>query len=146
MTIDLSPSQARRKWLTENQEHVRRFAGDTIPNFDAKWNALKHSTEYTADTGDFFLPAATNSLQHSILIFNTRHEFAHDPIAVVKTDKLANTTPRTNIPIVVAYDGSHYEHLIPVSEGDILKTINLVDGYTSGKGVAKWDHDHILRL
>ena len=144
MKIDLSPPEARRKWLTESHGQVKLFAGNTIPNFDAQWNALKYSTGYSADTGDYFLPAAANRLKCNILIVNTRHESAHDPIAVVKADKLAEATPRTEVPIVLAYNGSHYEHLIPASEEDIQKTVDMVNLYTSGTDRFKWAHDYTL--
>ena len=80
MTINLSPPQARREWLNEYQVQVRNFAGNTIPNFDAKWVAFKHSTQYNTDTGEYFLLAAASSVRCNILIFNTRHDFAHDAL------------------------------------------------------------------
>ena len=71
MTINLSPPQARRECLNENQVQVRNFAGNTIPNFDAQYNT---------DTGNYFLLAAASSVRCNILIFNTRHDFAHDAL------------------------------------------------------------------
>ena len=41
-------------------------------------------------------------------------------------------------PLVLAYDGKHYEHLIPRSEADIISTTNLVERYTSGQYNITW--------
>ena len=38
----------------------------------------------------------------------------------------------------------HYEHLIPASEGDIQKTVDMVNLYISGTESVKWAHDHTL--
>ena len=57
------------------------------------------------------------------------HKFGHDPIAVICADKLADITPIKPAPIIVAYNGVHYKHLIPAKEGDVLK---LVEKYMSG--------------
>ena len=78
--ISLSSAQARKQWLTENQENVKRFAGDTIFNFDITWEDLKHSTEYNSEAADFFLLAAATSLKRNIVIFNTNHELLTTPL------------------------------------------------------------------
>lgn len=35
----------------------------------------------------------------------------------------------TNIPLVLAHNGNHFESLLPVSDKDIEQTINLVEAF-----------------
>merc|ERR1712074_284141 len=72
-----------------------------------------------------------------ILIFNspwqTDDANANSPISVVSSTQFDPSNERkTEIPIVLLYDGVHFESSIPVSEEDVQETIDLVKKYTSG--------------
>ena len=43
--------------------------------------------------------------------------------------------PNTNIPICLAYNLSHYEELVPLSDHDIDKTVQLCANLLSGKQI-----------
>merc|ERR1712208_236196 len=66
-----------------------------------------------------------------ILIFNTSNQ-AHSPIYVVESSLLCGQPANTEIPICLAYDQSHYEPLVPNTEQDIIKTIDLKKAVVEG--------------
>merc|ERR1712074_313803 len=79
----------------------------------------------------------TNLKAKDILIFNTPWQTddanANSPISVVSSTQFDPSNERkTEIPIVLLYDGVHFESSIPVSEEDVQETIDLVRNYTSG--------------
>ena len=98
-----------------------------MPDFDTTWERLKHNTEYTCEEADLFLFAAATSLRLNILIFNMNHPFAHDPIAVICPQQLTLVSPTIEAPIIVTYNGVHYEHLLPITDEDVLRTIHLIE-------------------
>ena len=137
--INLTPSQARELWLNDTHDIVREFAGEDEADFEIQWNALKYAKIYETKLGDFVMPAIAHTLKHNILIFNTKHMNAHDPIAVVRADQIAGAKAISDIPLVLAYDGTHYEHLIPNCDSDVAKTCELVNKYTLGTYSFNWD-------
>ena len=77
-------------------------------------------------------------MKKDILIINTPWEktnaTAHGPINVVYADGIdARNKRRIEIPIVLAYNGDHFESLIPSSDEDIEKTVQLVEEFKTGK-------------
>ena len=138
--INLTPPQARELWLNDSHDVVREFAGEDKVDFEIQWNTLKYENIYETKLGDFVMPAIAHTLKYNILIFNTRHMNAHDPIAVVRADQIDGSKAITDIPLVLAYDGTHYEHLIPYSDSDVAKTQKLVNEYTSGTYNPNWDN------
>ena len=75
--------------------------------------------------GDLMLPGIACGLQKILLIFNTNPEAPHDPIYVVDPNQF-NIQADSAIPIILAYNQSHYESLHPCTNADILASINLV--------------------
>ena len=66
------------------------------------------------------------------MIFNTNPE-SHSPIYVIKAATLANRSSDIEIPVIMAYDNSHYESLVPNTEEDIRKTIELKNVFLQGQ-------------
>ena len=81
--------------------------------------------------GDLMLLGIACGVRTFILIFNTSLEAPHDPIYVCDPRKFG-VEPDSKIPVVLAYDLSHYESMHPVDQQDTLKTIELVEKYLSG--------------
>merc|ERR1712208_101810 len=50
-------------------------------------------------------------------------------------------TSNTDIPVCLAYNQVHYEGLVPCSEEDILKTVNLTKQFLGGE--YKWTKENI---
>ena len=82
--------------------------------------------------GDLMLPGIACGVRKVLLIFNTNPNTPHDPIYVVNPSDF-NIQPDTEIPIVLAYNMSHYESMEPCSDYDIEATINLVREYQEGR-------------
>ena len=55
-----------------------------------------------------------------------------DPIYIVDPRKF-NVTPDTEVPVILAYNGSHYESLVPQTEIDEKMSVNLVMTYLEGR-------------
>ena len=128
-------NQYRSIWVTD-------MANRTI---DSPWNTLSHQqwmegwrqmlvpgTYERGIFGDLMLPGIACGVRKILLIFNTNPDSPHDPIYVVNPAQF-NVQTDTDIPIVLAYNLSHYESLHPSGEQDIEATINLVKEYEEGR-------------
>ena len=82
--------------------------------------------------GDLMLPGIACGVRKYLLIFNTNSDSPHDPISVIDPSKF-NVKPDTEVPIVLAYNLSHYESMHPYNENDIQTTVNLVKEYLEGR-------------
>merc|ERR1712015_72215 len=91
------------------------------------WRKLIYTNEYDVPyIGNFAIVACAHSLKKDILIFNTPWQTddanANSPISVVSSTQFDPSNERkTEIPIVLLYDGVHFESSIPVSEEDVQK-------------------------
>ena len=90
------------------------------------WNQMLVPGAYERGIfGDLMLPGIACGLRKFILIFNTNPDTPHDPIYVVDPS-IFNVMADTEIPVVLAYNMSHYESMEPCSNDDINATIDLV--------------------
>ena len=81
-----------------------------------------------------------------LLIFNTSLDSPHDPIYVIDPRKFG-VEPDTQIPIVLAYNMSHYESVHPADKSDEEKSVNLVNQYFTGSYMyGKKDLPFLLHL
>ena len=100
-----------------------------------RWNAefeiLKQSRTYEVQLGDLVVPGIAHCTHKNILIFNTSEQ-AHSPIYVIPATKFGGTA-NTDIPVCLAYNQVHYEGLVPSSDVDIAKTIDLTKQFLYGE-------------
>ena len=82
--------------------------------------------------GDLMLPGIACGVRKILLIFNTNLDSPHDPIYVVDPRQF-NVIPDTEVPIVLAYNMSHYEPMNPCTEADNQLTAALVKEYSEGR-------------
>ena len=82
--------------------------------------------------GDLMLPGIACGTRKILLIFNIHPDSPHDPIYVVNPMDF-NVEPNTEIPVVLCYNMSHYENLVPCASEDIQATVNLVKDYQEGR-------------
>ena len=100
---------------------VTNMAKRTI---DGPWNTYSHhdwlegwkqmqipGTYERGIFGDLMLPGIACGIRKILLIFNTNTNSPHDPIYIV-TPAQFNVSPDTDVPILLAYNLSHYESLI----------------------------------
>ena len=107
-------------------------AGMNRNEWQREWDILKHSGNYEFTLGDLIIPTLAHCTSKDILIFNTNPE-SHSPIYVIKAATLANRSSDIEIPVIMAYDNSHYESLVPNIEEDIRKTIELKNVFLQGQ-------------
>jgi hypothetical protein len=97
----------------------------------AKLEKLKMSKDWDCNLGDLMLPGLAVALKKNILIFFTNPKLGNSPICVIAASEFGGEAD-IDIPIVMAYNGSHYEGLLPINEVDIIRTMELVDEYIQG--------------
>merc|ERR1712208_55159 len=97
----------------------------------AEFKILKETRAYEMELGDLIVPGIAHCTRKNILIFNTS-ELAHSPIYVIPASKFGGTA-NTDIPVCLAYNQVHYEGLVPCSNEDIEKTIDLTQQFLNGE-------------
>ena len=122
----------RKMWLTEAAKVVFEYSGISKEEFDLEWEQLKQPYCYECPLGDFVLPAIAHCTRKDVLIFNTSLKGSWDPIYVVQSSEMGNRQANTEIPVLLAYDGVHYEGLVPDTLEDQEKTVILKKTYLSG--------------
>ena len=135
-----SPEYIRRKWLDETENLVFLFCGGgglSRVDFKEEWEKLKQPRAYEYDFADYVLPAIAHCTKKDILIFNTKPDGPFDPIFVVEASKLGGQAANTDIPVLLAYNNAHFESLIPDSDLDQIKTIDLKNLYLSNNYTTK---------
>ena len=106
------------------------FDGPFNPGYsDSEWHAgferLKESNIYEVDFfGDMVIPAIACGLRKELLIFNTNINLPRTPVTLISPSEFG-VEPNSKIPIVLAYDLSHYESLHPIDNDAIQKSIAL---------------------
>ena len=131
----LSISTYRRNWVTDMANRTIESPWNTLSRQDwlEGWSQMLIPGTYERGIfGDLMLPGIACGVRKILLIFNTNTDSPHDPIYVVNPLQF-NVRADTDIPIVLAYNMSHYESLHPCSESDIQETIHLVKSYEEGR-------------
>ena len=112
----------------------------TKSEFMMQWNKLKQPGTYEVQMGDYVLPAIAHCTEKDILIFHSDHNYNHDPISVVEANIIGGRSANTRVPVLLAYNGIHYEGLAPNSHQDLLRTIALKESYLDGTYISKSTH------
>ena len=89
---------------------------------------------WNTDVGDLAIAAIAFTIKKDILIINTSLGISPDDdlISVVEADAFGTGEKYSDIPVLLAYDGYHYESLLPRTDSDIKRTVELRDLYLSG--------------
>ena len=134
-SLPFSSDHYRRIWMTDFKN---RTANDKTLNiysprqWEDGWNEMMESGVYERGFfGDLMIFGIACGVRKIILIFNTSLDSPHDPIYVCDPRKFG-IEPNTSVPVLLAYDLSHYESLHPLTTEDTKKTCDLVDQYISG--------------
>ena len=103
--------------------------GYTPEQLKAGFEELKFPGVYERGLfGDLLLPAISVGTHKQILIFNTNENSPHDPISVIFPESFGGHKD-TEIPIILAYNLSHFESMHPGSNEDIQKSIDIINDY-----------------
>ena len=114
-TVDTSWNiYSRQKWLDD-------------------WNEMLEPGIYERGIyGDLMLAGIACGVKKYILIFNTNIDSPTNPIYAVDP-RAFNVEPDSEIPVVLAYNLTHYESLHLCSDEDAKLTMNLVNDYFVGR-------------
>jgi len=142
--LDNTPAFYRWSWNKEGEIKVKYTDKYYPGNYSEEewkqaWEKLQNTNVYDLDYfGDMAIISCATSLKKDILVINTpwkmHKAFAHDPVSVISANQFDPSNQKsTDVPIVLAYNGNHFESLIPSSEEDVLKTVELVRKYKTGE-------------
>ena len=131
--IEETPDYCRKIWMeeVENTAYDDWNGGLTRAEWAMEWSVLKTPRTYECKLGDLVLPGIAHCIKKDVLVFNTSPN-AHSPIYVIKSSDLANRGNNTEVPICLAYDQVHYEPLVPDTDEDVQKTIQLKQAWSQG--------------
>ena len=149
-SLPFSPDYYRRMWITDFKN---RTVNDKTWNiyspqqWEEGWTEMMESQVYERGLfGDLMLFAIACGVRKVLLIFNTNLNSPHDPIYVCDPRKFG-IEPSTPVPVLLAYDMSHYESMHPMTTSDIERTCELVDQYVMGNyGFGKNDLLFLLNI
>ena len=138
-TYQGSPDKWRRIWMTEIEEVAfeKWNSGLSMSEWKKGWSILKESGNYEYQLGDLVLPGIAHCTKKDVVIFNTSSR-ANCPVYVVQASSLCKQSSNTEIPIILAYNQSHYEMLLPVTNKDLEKTIQLKKDVINGNYIFQY--------
>ena len=132
----LSVNHYRRVWVTDMKNRTMNdtnWKTGSDRDWEAGWDELLESGVYERGIfGDLMLLGIACGLRKFLLIFNTSLDSPHDPIYVCDPRNFG-VFPDTDIPVILCYNLSHYENLLPNSKSDQDKSVNLVKQYIGGE-------------
>ena len=97
------------------------------------WNKVKEPNVYEVDFfGDLLIPAIACGLKKMILIFHTNLIHPRSPIEVVDPSTFGSFS-NSHIPIILAYNLSHYESLHTIDDVDMQRCKDLIQQYKNGE-------------
>ena len=133
-----------RKNIAEEGEKVIGSSPYRIEDFNDEdwsrgWDQLKHSGVWDVDYfGDLMIIALAHYIGKNILLINTDPESA--PITVVLGDRFGKPL-NSEYPVILAYSGTHYESLIPISDGDETMARQIIQKYIKGEDLFSNNND-----
>ena len=146
---DMSVTWYRQIWATDMANRARNTDYNifTEEQWNTGWAEMMVPGIYERGLfGDLMLAAIACGIKKFLLIFNTNLDSPHDPIYVVNP-YIFNVQPDSDIPIVLAYNMSHYESMEPYSTSDTQETVLLAKKYIDGKyQFGKKDIPYLLSL
>ena len=128
--LTFSPDYYRKIWMTDMKNRTlydKTWNIYSIQEWESGWAGMMESGVYERGIfGDLMLLAISCGVRKFLLIFNTSLDSPHDPVYVCDPRKFG-VLPDSNIPVVLAYDLSHYESMHPIDQQDTLKSVELVE-------------------
>ena len=119
----------RYKWMSETEKIAFKEwnGGLSAEDWKSQFMKLKQSGIYELSLGDLVPPGIAHCTHKNLLIFNTSTQ-AHSPIYVVDASTFGGSA-NTEIPVILAYNQVHYEYLVPVTDDDVQKSVDLTKQY-----------------
>jgi len=99
----------------------------TDEDWAMNWNMLKQRGVWNVEYfGDLMIIALAHYIGKNILIINTDSSYA--PITVILGDRFGKPL-NSEYPVILAYNGTHYENLIPKTERDETMSRKIIQKY-----------------
>ena len=127
------PQFYREKWFREVENVAWKTnwsVGYSEEEWKLGWEIMRQPRQYEHPLGDLVMPGITHCIGKDILIINTSNQVTWC-YQVVLASSLIGKHSTTEIPIIVAYDQVHFEGLVPNTEEDIVKSIELKNSLLS---------------
>ena len=132
----LPGSQDVQKWreylvgITRISTEARKNVEMSDREWNRQWDLMMNDGKYEVEVADLLLPALSHSMGLDILIFNTykggsRFGGANGPVLLSQSDCWDGEASKKP-PMLIAYNGSHYDMLKPASKEDEILTKRLV--------------------
>ena len=139
----------RNVWMTETERIARNsayFLDDfTEDQWKGAWSRLRQDGEYEIDYfGDPMMVGIMHCVRKNALVFNVSSSRSHGPLTVIRGDHFGAEIREDEPPLVLAYSGTHYESLVPVSDLDVEKTSYIVKHWNNFYGADM--RSHLLTL
>ena len=115
----------------QSSDTARLRSGYRLRQWEKELSILKKSGKWNIGLGDIIPGGIALTAQKNILIYHTKFTLRESPTSVVLARDLGGEAD-THIPIVLAYNGVHYEGLVPRTEDDVIKTVQLVQQHKNG--------------
>ena len=120
--LNMSVAYYRRIWaidMKNNRKAAEKWKDLSDKEWEEGWTKMMNPGEYMLDYfADMMLPGISCGSKKNILIFNTNPDLFMDPIGVVKSADFG-VAPDSPNPVILAYNGSHYESLHTKTAADI---------------------------
>ena len=132
----LPVSQNVQEWreylvgMARISKEARKNVEMSDEEWNRQWDLMMNDGMYEVEVADMLLPALSHSMGLDILIFNTykggsRFGGANGPVLLSQSDCWGGEASEKP-PMLIAYNGSHYDILKPASKGDETLSKRLV--------------------
>ena len=109
-----------------------------------RWCVLGDYMGFETNLGDIYIIAAARAIKKDIMIFNTNKNFALAPITLICAKEYSGGELGDTNPILMAYNGTHYESLETITPRDDNRAKEIVQLIKSNKYVL--DNSHIQSM
>ena len=129
----------REKFATELHQEFQNspfFPGkDHQQRWDNAWEKQKKQGKWNVDefnVSDIMPAGMGHCMKKNILVFNVK-KTAYEPVHVFRENFFrSHISPTTEEPILIVYNGCHYESLLPKTKNEQTKCIQLVNEFLVG--------------
>ena len=96
-----------------------------IQQWNDNWKNMRESGQFNCQAGDLMAPGLALVLEKNILVINTDPN-TQNIITVHLATQLGGIAT-SNIPLLLCYEKNHYVGLLPESDDDVKKTVEIIE-------------------
>ena len=119
--------------MTDTFNNLKMGPAELEKYIKQQWEKLRQDCAYEIDYfGDLLIQAISRGAKKMILIVNTDINSTNDPVVVVSPETFGGERD-SDLPVIVAYNGHHYESLEPCDAESNAATKVLCEKYKNGE-------------